>query len=79
MPEDSEHEGMTRIITYSRDRRGSDARDGGKLDRGQQFHHRCRKEAARRRAGTQNNDGISNNDSPLTTLREDEHQKSWKK
>ena len=68
----------TRIITNSRDLRGNDARDGGKLDRGQQFRHSCHEEAARRKAGTQNNEGKSNNDSSLTTLREDEHQKSWK-
>ena len=37
----------TRIITYPRDRRGNDARDGGKLDYGQQFRHRRHEEAAR--------------------------------
>ena len=60
------------------DSRGSDVRDGGKLDRGQQFRESSHENAARRRAGTQKNEGISNNDSSLTTLREDEHQKSWK-
>ena len=68
--------GATRIITYSKDLRGSDARDGGKLDRNQLFRHSRHEEAVRRRAGTQINEGISNNDTSLRTLRVEEYQKS---
>ena len=42
-----------------------------KLDCGQQFRHRCHEENARRRAGTQKNDGTINSGSSLT-LREDQ-------
>ena len=72
-------EGVTRIITYSRDRRGSDTRDDEGVGRGQQFYHSRHEEAARRTAGTQKNEGLSNNDSSLTILIEYEHQKSWKR